>query len=69
MRSTCRAPQRFRVSDPITVPLGFNRAVQHSTVFSNHLRCSWSPAGRQARQGQHRLEADVFILFHCGEGA
>ena len=37
MRSTCRAPQRFRVSDPMTVPLGFNRAVRSSTTFSDNL--------------------------------
>ncbi|MBK8276643.1 MAG: hypothetical protein IPK92_12645 [Nitrospira sp.] len=69
MRSTCRAPQRFRVSDPMTVPLGFNWADRSSTTISDYLTRNRSSTGRQLRQAQDRLEADSLILFHLGERA
>lgn len=43
-------------------PWQLARAVQHATVFGNHLTRSWLPASRQSPQS--RREADLLIILH-----
>jgi len=53
----------------LSFPGNLAKAVRSSTAFSDHLARSRSLAGRQPRQAQDRLEADLLTPFHCGAWA